>query len=68
MLEKSNSSSLTPEYKPNAYSPMLSNVRSCRTPSSFTESTYRDSIGDLRKRTMLETDFPLFKRSNSMKR
>ena len=46
MLEKSNSSSITPEYKPNAYSPMFTNVRSCRTPSSFTESTYRDSIGD----------------------
>ena len=57
MLEKSNSSSMTPEYKPNAYSLMLSNVRSCRTPSSFTESTYRDSIDDLRKRTMLKQTF-----------
>ena len=68
MLDKSNSSSLTPEYKPNAFSPMVTNVRSCCTPSSFTDSTYRDSIGDFRKRTMLETDFPLFKRSKSMKR
>lgn len=69
MLEKSYSSFLTPDYKNQSLSsPLVNNHKSMTNFSSLTDSTNRDSLTDLRKRTMLETDFPTFKRSQSTKR